>query len=737
MLLLTAAWAVPLTGRAGAVALEPVAGLALNATNHTLSNALQPEQQQPRSVAITYINMDARVERLTKMKEQLSALARPMDGEEPLVLGQVRRRAALQLTCPNMTTMGSKCLSRGCSLLPNTTLTKGRRINEAIDVLGFSRMLELELQHIAGLSDQSVCAHFEDPERRAHLLGSYTSHVMALYDFLNSSDQDLLLLLEDDAIVPADTLIQLSSELANAKLPHDWAVVRINTWDAANTADLVEGTDNVFQPTHDNIWKDNMTCSYLGSHAVLFQRSTAQELLDYYTLACGAYSFDACHAPTRLAAAGFVRRHYVLQSPRLPSVDFSSESDGGGRGRCKSLTDEQLGRDFTPMPPFSTHLQDVTNTSEEGVRSQAGRFPRIERLAGNATSKITNPSPPSRTESGVPTVRASMTPAQPPVSVVLPSFSRMDTTLPEVLLQLVRMPVLHDVGAEIIVAHASNESLFAQGRIVETLMSRIASLPADERTRLRISPHGAPKQLRFVDAVAQNAEVGCVHRYMVAAEHAPPNAVVIQVDDDMRPTNALFEAFRDRVAQQPDFPFFNATKAAFPHLFGITRRRCTAGGYSEKYDDHQPFFNMVLTNLAASANALNSRFLVEFESRYKALESSLHGNGCDLTFADFVQRQGGANIPVGTDDVRKYHITINGDGGFRSGYSSNPTHMLERGLMCKCMAMDIMGDSLRDCVQQGLLGASSENHSLDDSATHQKDEQHHVPTWEAVMGQVW
>ena len=274
------------------------------------------------------------------------------------------------------------------------------------------------------------------------------------------------------------------------------------------------------------------------------------------------------------------------------------------------------------------------------------------------------------------------------VSVVIPSFDRMQT-LHVVLAALLRSRSFAEgTKSEILIAHASNASLSAQSQIGRSTAQACGSCDL--------------RRISHLDLVELNAEIGCTVRYL-AATHAR-NPVVIHLDDDNIPTAGLLSALARAVAIR-----------SIP-LAGPTGRRCGAAGYCNRAGDVDmgPWrggcrgrprcaatdASFVLTNVAAVPFDINARFVAAFRDRrlpYRALMAHTHGEGCDLIFNVFLYDHGlGEPIIVGKlehndvddDDVSYRHVAKT---QLHGGYQNSDAHFSTRAAICRCFAAGRFG----------------------------------------------
>jgi len=137
--------------------------------------------------------------------------------------------------------------------------------------------------------DESACTDQSNEGGKITL--RYASHMLAVVKFLqdfSASLSELGVLLEDDAVMPHDFMNRLRELLQT--VPPGWDILKLGWW---NQKWSVCGSENntLASPDPDVVFKavDRQTC--LGTHAMLFNRSRAEWLMNY-TLSTGIASAD-------------------------------------------------------------------------------------------------------------------------------------------------------------------------------------------------------------------------------------------------------------------------------------------------------------------------------------------------------------------------------------------------------------------------------------------------------------
>ena len=258
------------------------------------------------------------------------------------------------------------------------------------------------------------------------------------------------------------------------------------------------------------------------------------------------------------------------------------------------------------------------------------------------------------------------------VSVVIPSFGRMQT-LHHVLVAVLRSESFAEGSAsEILIAHASNASLSARLQIEQATAEGCGSCDLS--------------RIRHFNFVELNAVIGCTVRYFAATQARTP--IIIHLDDDIVVTSALLTAMARAVATSSGAP-----------LAGPTQRRCGAEGYCTFPSPNDipcttdPIF--VLTNVAAVPYGINAHFVAAYkEGRlpYDQLMTRTHGNGCDLIFNAFLYDHGlGEPKAVGAAAWQKkpnepIFTYVDAASQLSGGYQNKESHMNTRRAICGCFA---------------------------------------------------
>eukprot|EP00326_Haptolina_ericina_P011670 CAMPEP_0181213136 /NCGR_PEP_ID=MMETSP1096-20121128/24737_1 /TAXON_ID=156174 ORGANISM="Chrysochromulina ericina, Strain CCMP281" /NCGR_SAMPLE_ID=MMETSP1096 /ASSEMBLY_ACC=CAM_ASM_000453 /LENGTH=467 /DNA_ID=CAMNT_0023304741 /DNA_START=98 /DNA_END=1501 /DNA_ORIENTATION=+ len=275
-------------------------------------------------IEIRFINADNSTERREVMQKSLSELT---SGSS--LLRGFQRTAAIKGICSSGGG-ASMCESGGaCTFSENVELKNGNTLMTPLDSLAPTGQMYYTTIEQGGAS------------ALGGNLGCWSSHYAAIQDFIaGNPPTEFMLLLEDDVAVWPQFFDELPSLLA--ELPHDaaWHALRFSTWNTLWQPDQLSDTswyhvrhagsiyddliapglrdfssfsastivpellqhvaDGVPIPTGDlftlrnpNIVFElkNGTVFYMGSHATLLQRSTAQQLLDHFA-ACGAGNPD-------------------------------------------------------------------------------------------------------------------------------------------------------------------------------------------------------------------------------------------------------------------------------------------------------------------------------------------------------------------------------------------------------------------------------------------------------------
>ncbi|KAL1530731.1 hypothetical protein AB1Y20_001630 [Prymnesium parvum] len=315
-----------------------------------------------------------------------------------------------------------------------------------------------------------------------------------------------------------------------------------------------------------------------------------------------------------------------------------------------------------------------------------------------------NPLPFTRGNASKPTPRFSYTPqTSEPVTIVIASFGR-PSNLPTAAAYLLQLEPLRRPRSELLISHGSRRSLASAAACDATAASICAAAPA---------PGCAVGKLRHVDATALNRRYFAAQRFFSARRNGS-NAVLLHVDDDLVPTEAMLQALVDHVAQERGFPHYawDAPGLVGPSSF---RRSCGPAGYTRGHQPADAAHPAVLTNLAATSAVANARFVDAFAREgYAPLLLATRGNGEDLLFSHAIGRAGGERQTVGacaessasrdSCGLRQGEFAwIRGDeadevGAARNQAHKQPRHYDTRDTMCRCLAGGRVGEQLLTCV---------------------------------------
>jgi len=254
------------------------------------------------------------------------------------------------------------------------------------------------------------------------------------------------------------------------------------------------------------------------------------------------------------------------------------------------------------------------------------------------------------------------------VSIVIPSMNRQ-RLLPALLVGILKSTDF--TSLEIIIAHASEESLAAEAWISKQVASRC--IQCDMRN------------ISHIDMVELNSHIGCTMRHFAALQAR--NAIVVHLDDDLIPSTGLLSQLANRVAR------------GGVALVGPFRRKCGARGYC--FAPGQPDVGLpvgcrarsrcnesdasvVLTKFAAMPYQINRWFVQKFEQGerpYRELMNLTKGNGCDLIFNIFLHQENlGRNIswlnasPQQARTMYRHSASYTELSPARSGYSALYDH---------------------------------------------------------------
>ena len=316
------------------------------------------------------------------------------------------------------------------------------------------------------------------------------------------------------------------------------------------------------------------------------------------------------------------------------------------------------------------------------------------------------------------------------LSVVVPSASR-GPTLHVLLIALLQQEALRVPGSEIIVSHATFDSLNEAPNMSPRVLAACASCDV--------------RRIVHVDSVRINDALGCAHRYVVASKHARNN-VLLHLDDDLLPKAALLQALVQSVCAEPGFPEYARTSRPNPFrsapprpsFYGTTPRLCSKDGYrfySRRYTLSQrgkwvlqkPYY--VLTNVASMSRALNAEFVAVLNQSYASLMRVTGGEGCDLVFNHFARGAGSTPTALrghlhtrSVENIRRPKhlqaaaearaLAVNPvDSGnqskataatatsrFHSGYEGGKDHYPRRWQICTCLGRGTVGETLVGCA---------------------------------------
>lgn len=265
-----------------------------------------------------------------------------------------------------------------------------------------------------------------------------------------------------------------------------------------------------------------------------------------------------------------------------------------------------------------------------------------------------------------------------PVSIIIPSFSRMDT-LPSILAQILTPETMSHLNSEIVLAHVSQESWDLR-----------AAMHTDAN-RIIVSQYGGSSYLvtkiNHVNYVEDNSKWGCASRYVAALE--AQNDVLIHLDDDLLPTDEALAKMIHHVQNEKGFPQ-HENESNPPRFYGESKRYCGHKGYhrlwsdrEEEYENPKDARTFILTNFAAMSSYMNREFVNEFKKNdfYQLAMERFHGNGCDLIFAHYFEKR-----YVWDEDLHasKANEKFKAEAKSRKFYGGDG-HMEVRHGICKCM----------------------------------------------------
>ena len=139
-----------------------------------------------------------------------------------------------------------------------------------------------------------------------------------------------------------------------------------------------------------------------------------------------------------------------------------------------------------------------------------------------------------------------------------------------------------------------------------------------------------------------NAKYFAAQRFHAAATAA--NDVLVHLDDDLVPTEAMLQALIDRVAEQPGFPAFAGGRGPSGGLiFGPSglSRTCSPHGYATWPQRPSAVGGFItFANMMASSKRANDLYLARFRHEFAPALAITRGNGEDITYAMLVARRG-------------------------------------------------------------------------------------------------
>lgn len=296
-----------------------------------------------------------------------------------------------------------------------------------------------------------------------------------------------------------------------------------------------------------------------------------------------------------------------------------------------------------------------------------------------------------------------------PVSIVVPSWSRMDT-LPNLLAHLLLLDSMQHPASEILVSHVSQESREHRDKI-HSETKRILK----KSMRRQSSIETVSSKLIHLDFVDLNAKWGCAARHMAALE--AKNDVLVHLDDDLMPSSEAIATMIQHVSNESGFPHYSHNASggsySFPQFYGNTLRYCGPWGYfypskAKRIPEifaSPPENHFVLTNFAAMSSHLNQQFVSDFQENqfYQRAMNKFKGNGCDLIFNHWYvyqarthqahTRDTAAGSELGgvlDHSLKVEQIEVNGYKGLYGGSS----HSIIRNETCRCLFTNFTLDCL-------------------------------------------
>jgi len=154
-----------------------------------------------------------------------------------------------------------------------------------------------------------------------------------------------------------------------------------------------------------------------------------------------------------------------------------------------------------------------------------------------------------------------------PVSIVIPSFSRV-STLPGLIGHVLSLSSMQHPYSEVLVAHVSQES-WEQRLVIQRKIKDIMK-NSDEKNK------DLAWKVVHMNYVELNAEMGCASRYFAATKAT--NDVIVHLDDDIWPEDDSIRKMILLVVMENGFPKYE-DETNIPQFYGFTRRLCGRGGY--------------------------------------------------------------------------------------------------------------------------------------------------------------
>ena len=331
--------------------------------------------------------------------------------------------------------------------------------------------------------------------------------------------------------------------------------------------------------------------------------------------------------------------------------------------------------------------------------------------------RLSSPSSPAGQSWGAPFSHKPVT--REPVAVVIPSFSR-PTNLAHSIVWLLQLEPMRRPGSEIIVSHGSVRSL-SLAPLVDANVTRLC----DEAL-----PPGCAGSatVRHLDSIENNRDVFAAQRYHAARNASSDCNVLIHLDDDLVPSEAMLQALADSVATEKGFPH-SARGLYGPSSLG---RRCGSSGYATAPSLGASASFFLPAGITATSAAANRAYTDSFYADYRAVLQATKGNGEDLTFAHAVWRRSGRLQEVGncaghralahsqpkqwrdacgTVEAEIHHVRgekedeliAQSHSSAATQYHNRPLHYTTRDQMCRCLASGHLASSLLACVNPAHL----------------------------------